>query len=367
MRNTFNFATLLAFSSLMANCLHAETNVTLENNGRLNWPTEVLQHQRPGEKDAAVVTQVAIHPTASLAAVVGDDHIVSLVNLDSGQLEKTLKGHSDWIRSAQFVPAGDRLLTGGADRKILSWDLQTGDWTIFATQPCSIEDMDVSNDGKTLAVVGFDEKLRLYEISSGNLLATITCPCGDMRAVKFSSDDQTIVAGGRCGTLRSWSKINGQWTQADQDIKAHRQRIRSIDFLNDSTVVTCSEDRCIQKCDLTTRKATLVAQTDGRKFDVEVIDESTVACCGSNDRIELFDLNNGTSIGYLEGHKGTVSCIEFHNGSMLSGSFDTQARLWKSQQNVSTTASLDQPATFDLPAIQRSASAGALSPPPSFK
>lgn len=343
----------------------AQTPV-LAPSGRLDWPTEVLQHQVPGQLEIPVVTQVAIHPTAPLAAIVGDDHKVSLVNLDSGRLEKTLKGHSDWIRAAEFHPTGDRLITAGVDRKILSWDLATGQWNLFASVPCSVEDLSISPDGQWLAVVGFDAKLRIFQIDSTIPVFEDTAPCPDMRSVQFSPSGQCLVAGGRCGTIRCWTNRNQQWVASQQDARAHRQRIRSMEFIDESTVVSCSEDRTIQKTDLKTMTSTLLAETDGRKFDIEVIDKRSIACCGSTNRIELFDIIDGRSIGFLEGHRGTVSCLEYRDGQLLSGSFDTDARVWKTRQETSLPAN-DRTASFDMPAIQRSASSQSLSPPPSLK
>lgn len=358
-------ASMLVWTASWAATLLALETPVLIQGGRLNWPTEVLQHQPPGEPEAPVVTQLTLHPSLPLAAIVGDDHNVSLVNLDSGRLEKTLKGHSDWIRAAQFLPTGDRLITAGVDRRILSWDLQEGKWHLFASLPCSVEDISVSPDGELLAVVGFDNKLRIYETKNTQLVFTGVCPCSDMRSIEFSPSGDLLVAGGRCGTIRSWVRDQQQWHAMPTDIQAHRQRIHSIDFLDETTIIACSEDRTLSRCDLTQSTSRILVETTGRKFDVEIIDPRTVACCGSSNRIELFDTDSGESIGFLEGHKGTVTCIEYRDGRLLSGSFDTQARVWKTQQEVSIPGGApDRTAAFDLPAIQRSTSSPSLPSPP---
>ncbi len=340
--------------------------------GRLIWPSEILQHQRPGELAPAVVTKVAIRPGANQAAIVGDDHVVSLVNLDSGLLIKTLKGHSDWVRTAVFTSDGSQLLTAGADRKILRWDLETGRWSLFAKQPASIEAMTFSPDGKSLAVVGFDSTIRVYDFVSGKIQFEDECPCNDMRCVSFSPSGSTMVAGGRCGSIQTWGKQNSTWSKNAGATKIHQQRIRSIQFMDEATIVSCSDDRHINLTNLgRPTQFEKIAKMSGRIFDLRLVDLHTVACCGSNNRIELVDLNKRQIIGYLEGHEGTVTCLDYANGSLVSGSYDTQARVWKSQAKT-TVAGLNngKSASFDLPAMERSASLpsqDALQPIGSFK
>ena len=356
---------VLALSGIGSSSILLNQTQVQAQGGKLDWPSQVLHHQTPGAVEPPVVTQLAVHPAGNRAAIVGDDHIVRLVNLDSGRREKTLQGHSDWIRAAEFTPDGTKLITAGVDHKIISWNPETGEGDSFAVAPSSIEGISISPDGTLLAVVGFDAQLRLYRLHDQKLVASFTCPCSDMRCVQFSPSGNTLVAGGRSGKLRIWSRDGAKWLAGSRDIPAHRQRIRSVDFLDETTIVSCSEDRTIQKTDVATMAATKLAETDGRKFDIAVIEGRSIACCGSTNQIELFDIRSGQSLGHLEGHKGTVSCIEYHDGKLISGSYDTEARVWKMTQEVSLPASQpDHTASLELPAIQPS---GTLSPPPTLK
>ena len=53
-----------------------------------------------------VVTAVSIQPGGSLVAVAGDDHIVRIMNWETGELVRQLQEHGDWIRAAVFSPEG---------------------------------------------------------------------------------------------------------------------------------------------------------------------------------------------------------------------------------------------------------------------
>src|SRR5207249_813914 len=54
------------------------------------------------------------------------DSIVRLWDLQTGQLRKTLVGHSGSIYSVAFSPDGSTLASGSADKTIKVWDCSTG-------------------------------------------------------------------------------------------------------------------------------------------------------------------------------------------------------------------------------------------------
>jgi len=57
----------------------------------------------------------------------------------------------------------------------------------------AIQALDVSRDGKLLAVGGTDRRARLIELASGRVLRTFTPHCGGVDHIKFSSDGSMLV------------------------------------------------------------------------------------------------------------------------------------------------------------------------------
>lgn len=336
--------------------LGAGPTVNVQAQERLSWPNRVIDTHRVGEV-SPVVTGIAIRPGTSEAVVVGDDHILHLVDLNTGRLLQTLPGHEDWIRTIAFAPNGSTLLTAGSDRRILKWDLEAKRWGIFASENASIESITYSADGNFVAAVGFDATLRIYDAKNGQKIANLTCPIGDLRAVAFSPDGQRLAAGGRSGQLLVWENRNQQWTSISQET-THRQRIQGIEFADANRIFSIGEDRSVQLTVLgSSTGSEVIATLPGKLYSLAILSPNLMACGGSDNRIHLIDIQEKKTIGYLESHQGTVSSLAFADGKLISGSYDGETRVWQVQGGI-TVAAADPSrlpsvpsASFDLPAL----------------
>ena len=61
----------------------------------------------------APVTSVAFSPDGTRLVSGSDDKTVKHWDVSSGQLIRTLEGHSDRVKSVAFSPDGSRVLSGG--------------------------------------------------------------------------------------------------------------------------------------------------------------------------------------------------------------------------------------------------------------
>jgi len=329
--------------------------------GRLNWPSRIMDTRRVGEV-SPVATGVAIRPGVAEVAIVGDDHIVRMVNAIDGRLLRTLPGHQDWIRAIAFAPDGQTLLTAGSDRRILRWDLAQERWSLFASEAASIEGIAFSADGDLLAAVGFEPTLRLYDARTGQSRVELPCPCADLRAVAFSVDGRYLAAGGRSGQLLVWER-RGQGWQAVTVGPTHQQRIQALEFLPDGRLISLGEDRQVILTELgSTPRSSVVATLPAKLYSLAVLSPTVIAVGGSHNRITVIDIERKKQIGYLGGHQGTVSGLAFGDGRLISGSYDGEARVWQADAALAVAVGtgpmgrdLSAGVAFDLPALQRSA------------
>lgn len=306
------------------------------NRAGLNWRCNVIQTVPQNKaRRCPVVTGVSLQNNGNLLAIVGDDHYVSLYDTTQRQFVEHLDGHTDWVRTAKFSPDGTKLATAGNDRELLIW--RADRWkapVVTKRHPEAIIDCAYSNNGQKLATVGFEQTLRLYGTENGRLLQKFSCACPDNHAVAFSKDDAYLAAGGRCGTIRVWDMSNNR---SVAQFKAHKKRIRSIEFTSDGKVVSAGDDQVVRVTDpLRPNTSKSFPRHAAKLYSTAILDGNLLAIGGSDNLIHVWNLNDFQEVGPLKGHTGTVSCLDYSTGKLVSGSYDTRVRLWHTEKHIST-------------------------------
>ena len=69
------------------------------------------------------VCSVAFSPDGTRLASGSDDQTVKLWDVRSGELVRTLSGHTSSVRSVAFSPDGTRLASGSDDQTVKLWDV----------------------------------------------------------------------------------------------------------------------------------------------------------------------------------------------------------------------------------------------------
>jgi WD40 repeat protein len=150
------------------------------------------------------VRSIAFSADGSLIATGCDDSAVRLWDAESGELLRTLHGHTDRVYAVDF---GDGVLASASwDTTARIWDVESGQtrhelrrhtgrlWTA-AFSPA----------GHLLATAGDDLVVRLWDPSSGRHLHTLTGHSRSVWSVTFDPSGQLLATGGDDGTTRLWS------------------------------------------------------------------------------------------------------------------------------------------------------------------
>ncbi len=117
--------------------------------------------------------------------------------------------HRDVLYDAVLSPDGKLLATGGYDRKIAIWDVATGDrLRTIEIHNGAIFDLDFSPDGSVLASASGDQTVKLWRVSDGERLDTLNQPQGEQYSVSFSPDGRFIFAGGADNRIRMYRFIS---------------------------------------------------------------------------------------------------------------------------------------------------------------
>ena len=165
------FATACAVTSL------PKWATAKDGNRTLNWRSKTIQTvAKTSGNRAPVVTGVSLRPESNEIAIVGDDHYISVYDQTLNRFTQHLNEHEDWIRAARYSPAGDRLVTAGNDRRVISWSADKYDLpTLIATHPEAVIEVAFNSDGTRLGTVGFERSLRIYDCQTTQLLQKLEC------------------------------------------------------------------------------------------------------------------------------------------------------------------------------------------------
>ena len=142
--------------------------------------------------------------------------------------------HSVSVQAVQFSSNGKTLATWGADKVMRLWDLQTGkliqtltelgDSVAFAGM-WGAGAFRISPDARTLATWGANKEVKLWDLQTGKLKRTLAGHEFDVFAVAFSPDSKTMATADgqfyrasiqeKSGAVRLWDAETGElkWTQ----------------------------------------------------------------------------------------------------------------------------------------------------------
>lgn len=172
-----------------------------------------------GQVHSDTIFGVRFSPDGRQLATVGADKICRVLSSETGQLLKTLEGHTHHVLGVDWRDDGQALVTSGADSVVKVWDTDTGQQTRtisgFAKEVSS-----VSFVGTTTQVVSasIDGKARLHDTATGKLVREFSTSSA-VYTLAISQTGTQVAAGGDSGILYNWKLSDGKlgWTLPKQD------------------------------------------------------------------------------------------------------------------------------------------------------
>jgi WD40 repeat protein len=145
-------------------------------------------------------------------------------------------------------------------------------------------------------------------------------------AVKF--DDKFILSGGNNNLLRVWSASRS--TKCLQVLKGHTDFVWCLDF-EGTTACSGGRDAVIKIWDIETGQSVSTFAAQGPERWIRCLKQKgPVLVSGAEDCIvRIWDVRTGAVQHTLAGHKGLISCLQFDEKKIISGSSrDCTFRFW---------------------------------------
>ncbi|HWR32365.1 MAG TPA: caspase family protein [Chitinophagaceae bacterium] len=247
-------------------------------------------------------------------------------------------GHTKRVSFALFSQDGKRLVTVSDDKTAKIWDVSTG--SIMADlkgHNDNITSAQFSSDGKKIVTSSDDSTAKIWNAVSGDLLFDIKGHTGYVTSARFRPDGNQIVTSSFDSTARIWDVSTGKLLlqlngHKDAIITAQFCTVSEDDPAGGSKILTASVDKTARIWDAKTGKVLYELKghtdviwdaqysSDGKKIVTVSLDKTAI----------VWDAGNGKLLVTLKGHKALLWQAGFsHDGKkIVTASDDMTAKVW---------------------------------------
>lgn len=260
-----------------------------------------------------------------------DDKTIKVWNLNSRQIIRTLRGHSNWVYSLAISSDGNTLISGSKDNTIKVWNLNTGQELRTLTGHSSyINSVVFSPDGKKIASGSYDKTIKVWNLTNGQV-STLSGHKSEVLAIAISPDGQKIASGSTDRTIKVWNLNTGKELRT---LRGHLGDVNSIAISPDGQeLASVSDDKTIKFWNLNTGRE--IRTLTGHSADVNSVafspDGQKIATGSDDKTIKVWNLVTGEELATLRGHSAPVWSVAFSpdGQTLASGSADKTIKIWR--------------------------------------
>jgi WD40 repeat protein len=262
--------------------------------------------------------------------VIGDNGSGQIEYLDNGTF-KTISPnfHFGAIRHLKYLPyKNGYVASASGDSTVNVWNTLT--WVSiqrYTNHTMTVYCLDqIDND--TMVSGSDDQTIRIWKISTGETLKTITFNVSVYVVRVFSIEYKQIV----CGASNNLQIFNYETGQLIRTLCGHSSSVNSIEMLSEQFMASGSNDKRMIIWDLSTYsiKYTLTGHTDWVRC-IKRLSSNLIASGDWNGKIIVWNWLTGEQIFNLTGHKSTLNfnSLDLNDDqTLISGSWDKTVKFW---------------------------------------
>ena len=285
-------------------------------------------------RGSSSVRSEAITPDGKIIVSVHRDNIIIVWDAESGQVRKTLEGHSSDVRSVAITSDGRTIVSGSDDGSVKVWDVETGQVRqTLEGNSSGVRFVATTPDGKIIVSVHLDNIIKVWDAELGQSLQILRGQSSPFLKVAITPDGGTIVSGSHDNMIRVWDTNSGQIRQA---LQGNSPYLHSVAITPDGqTVVIGGSDSTIQLLDSDSGEITQTLKGHTSYVWTAVItpDGRTIISGSDDGTIKVWDVESGQIRKTLEGHSSKVRSVAITSDgrTIFSGSDDGSVKVWDAE------------------------------------
>jgi WD40 repeat protein len=284
------------------------------------------------------VRSLDFSPGGDQVVTASEDATLKLWSIQ-GRLLQTLAGHAGMVNVVSFTPDG-AIVSASGDRTIKIWQPSGEDLSRLKVHASQVSEITYTPDGQTLATAGSDGTIKLWNARTSKELQSLRGHSGPVWDVSVSPNGQTLASAGSDDTIKLWDVKTGK---ALKTLEGHQADVNSVRFAPDGqALASASKDGTVKLWN--PRTGQLLLTLLGHQGPVLQVtfspDGQTLASAGEDRRVKLWNVITGEAVETLEGHLSQVSDGVFSpdGGTLATGGLnDGVVKLW----NVTTGKELE--------------------------
>lgn len=291
------------------------------NKNSENLPKPVARHELQGFR--GVVTNVRFHPVIAVVVGSGEDGTVKIWDYESGEFERSMRGHSDAVQSIAFDSSGNMMASCSADLSVKLWDFQTYECCkTLQGHEHNVSGVCFIPPGDYLASCSRDNTIKIWEAATGYCTKTLTGHDDWVRCIAASADGKLLVSGSNDQSVRIWDVESGNCIA---ELRDHTHVVESVAFSTTQAALSI-----VTSCGSVGQLGTGGGEAAATAMEAEGTVPVYIVSGSRDKHVKLWDLATRQCIHTFVGHDNWVRSCCFHSSGnyIITSSDDKSIRVW---------------------------------------
>jgi len=167
---------------------------------------------------------VAVTPDGKQVISASNSGTLKVWNLETGEELFPLMAHSDSVNAVTVTPDGKQMISSSQDNTLKVWNLEAenGVFTVIGNlitgrqlftltgHSDSVNALALTPDGKQVISASDDNTLKVWDLSSREVIATFTGHSNSVNAVAVTPDSKQVISASDDNTLKVWNLETGE-------------------------------------------------------------------------------------------------------------------------------------------------------------